>query len=282
MRTRPLLAAVSLLLFGLASAAVAQESPRTIQVIGAGSSDAAPQELTVQGSLSATGESAKESYELFLQSKEAVRTTFDGMVFPSLQIEFHGEKMIDPLANANAGLPFAMADDGGFAVEEVQSVGATEEITLRISGIDKMDDVVLRDMILEILDRAKETGLSIGSKPNPLATVYGYNSEPAGLISYELNSIDDVRAEAYSAAMVDAKKRADSLAKLSNGRIGRVLAIEQLAESGAGSDEFNPLVFALQLNGDSNSLAISQLTADRPGPLTLNVQLQVVYELLDE
>lgn len=283
MRICVALALCSLTLLWNSSIAGAQESLRTIEVIGTGASTAEPVELVITASISANGETAKESYESFLQAKEAVRSTFDGMVFPSLELEFQGEKMVDAMANMNADFAFGIVDDGGAVpVEGGQSYGTSEDVKLRITGIDKMDKVVLRDMVLEILDRANESGVSVSRKANPMAAIYGYTATPSGLVEYELNTVDEVRGEAFAAAMKDAKKRADSLAKLSNGRIGRVLSVAQQSETGGAAEAPNPLAFAMQMAGDQPAKVVTRLRSDSPGPIAMDVQLKVVFELLDE
>lgn len=262
-----------------ASRSNAQDGTRSIHVTGSGSGFGEPAEILIEGVLSADGESAKDAYSSFAEAKEQFKATFDNMVFPNLKIEYRGVQIIDSFAAMNAEFGLGMVDEG-FGEMELASFAAREAVSLKIQGIDKMDATVLRDMVHEILDRAQEESFEMGSEEQNIAAIYGYTTAPVGMVQYRTDAVDAVRELAYRDAMEDCRNRAQTLAKLSDGKLGRVLSVEQIGES-SGDVGIDPLALIYGVMDNTTPSTIDELTSDTPGPIRLQVQLKVTFELVE-
>jgi hypothetical protein len=152
-------------------------------------------------------------------------------------------------------------------------VQVAEKLKITITGIDQMPPEKVQAMVVKILDAARQSGLQIG--PPPPTNYYQYQQFGGGndsLVTYKVADPAAARTDAYKAAVADAKSKADQLATLSGGKLGKVLSVSE------ESPPQNPY-YQQQQQGDSNDDDIKSVGTSSTGDVTIVVRLAMKFEL---
>ena len=102
--------------------------------------------------------------------------------------------------------------------------GRAVQITL--TDIGSLDEAKLNEVLVKLIDTAKDSGAAIQTQNDQLARMYGTQMTNS-VAHFVVNGVDDAREKAYEQAMETAKRRAARLAKLSGANVGRVHTISE-------------------------------------------------------
>lgn len=161
-----------------------------------------------------------------------------------------------------------------------QLVQVSEQLRIVLREVDKLKDEDLVNTVLKVVDAARDGGLVIGAGT---ATNYYQmqrmmqSGQASGLAMFKIPDSTGLRAQAYQKAMEEARAKAQRLAELAGGKLGRVVAVQegplsvqQMSQMSAmygyaGVQQQNPLD--------------RELSSNVFGDITLGVSLSVQFAL---
>ncbi len=110
-------------------------------------------------------------------------------------------------------------------------VQLTRKLVVKASGIRKMDEEGVLQMVGRLLDVAQDAGAKVGPQNNMNPYYYyRYNmNQGGGLVRFVLEDFDKVQEEAYDKAIADARARAERLARLSKVELGAIVGVREVA-----------------------------------------------------
>jgi hypothetical protein len=173
------------------------------------------------------------------------------------------------------------------AAEEAPAIKSKVDVgrslRLVLPDVDKLSEEELTTVIGGLLDTAKDSGAVVGptGAMSMLARIYGQQAS-SSLVTFVVERADEARKRAYKDAFASARERAAHLAELAEAELGRVLSVEEVAESAAVDDENNPMAFVLAASGLSSSNSSKRETrvvSDRMGEIPVRVTLKVRFAL---
>src|ERR1700730_13250902 len=113
-------------------------------------------------------------------------------------------------------------------------VQLSRSLVVKGSDIRKMDEDALLQMTAKLLDVAQDAGARLGeaNEFDPRAYYYDSAGKHEGLLRFVLDDFEKLQEEAYEKAIVDARARAERLARLSRVELGPIVAIRELSVPG--------------------------------------------------
>ncbi len=270
------LAAAALLIFG--TAAKAEDG---IVVHGSGTATGRPTQVEMSANLSADAELAADAVVKFRDAKKRAVAAIAAVKNPDLSIT-PGGVSVGTGMDANAQM---MAMRGMAVNNTTQKVRLSESNRIVLAHTDKLEPDELLEKLLKVIDVAKDAGFQIG--PAPATNYYEMQiraqegEEASATVSFRMPDSSALREKAYKAAIDDAKAKAQKLAELSGGKLGRVLSIREEAPSKSDKDDSAAMmmmnIYGMLANkGNSEDKVLSGTTS---GDLTLRVNLTVRFEL---
>ncbi len=232
--------------FATVSAALADDG---IVVRGSGSASGRPTQVEMSGTINADAELAADAIVKFRDAKKGRLAAVEGLKNPDLSV-IPGGVSIGSGVDANQQM---MAMRGMAAPATGQKVRLSETMRIVLAHADKLGADELMDKLLKILDVAKDAGFQIGSaqatellrgddpcrrKGTP-ETVRPFRS------GYPIPQ--PLRDKAYQAAIDDAKAKAQKLAELAGGKLGRIVAVheEAVAKSDSEPSQMMMLIYGM-------------------------------------
>lgn len=264
------------LLFSLSLPSVAQQ---TITVSAVGQAMVKPDTLVLTGEFSDANEKMKDAVTGFRDTRRRALAAINELGIENMTVS------TSALSMQIAGAP----QGGGFGGGAPQAVadGAlviSQAVTLTVSGIDKMEEAELIDLITKLMAGAKEAGVKSQQAMTPQAMMMMQMGMGGGSSGAAMFSVSDP-SQAHKAATKDAveKARADAayLAELAGGKLGQVVRISD--SPAASSDEesnMNPyMMMGGAMMGGGASDASSQATME---DITITRPLTVSFELITD
>jgi hypothetical protein len=151
-------------------------------------------------------------------------------------------------------------------------INVTEQIRLVLNDADKLERPKLVEMLVRVIDAARDSGLQFDQPSMNYNGVYSTASPQTAspLISCKVPDSVAVRKQVYKAALEDARQKAAVLAALAGMKVGKVIAFREL--DGA-SEPSQPMPSQNVSNPDGLSSALI-------GELSVNVRLAVDFEMV--
>ena len=262
-------AGVSLALI-ISSEANAQDSvsPRSIEVEGTGSASAKPDSLVLDGFIASQDESAKKVLGKFLKIKKSLEETINPMDFPGVEVEFKGSALKPNVNAANAAM--LMAGGGGKTAEGYR-LSEPIKILIEIEGDDSEKSIL--QYLSKVVDSAETIGVSFSDATNPMmGVVMGGAKSP--MARGNLKDDSKLNQDAATAAFAQAKTKAEQLAELAGGKLGKVISI---ADSVSVDEKSDPTAAYMNMITGSKS----EERADSINKIEVSRTLRVKFELTD-
>ena len=263
-----------MLLIGLTPAANAEQ---TIMVSAIGQVKIKPDTLVLSGQISETNEKMKDAVTGFTDTRRRAMAALSEMGIENLNVSVSALS-VGLAGTMQGGGPFGIIEEG-----EPTTPGAlqiSQEVTLTVTGIDKMEEQAVIDLVVKLLAGTKEAGVDMSSM-DAQAMMMMQMGMGGGGGSSAIFKVSDPDA-AYKAATKDAveKARADAayLAELAGGKLGPVVAISDGPMPAADEDSpMNPymLIFGAMMGKNSadpySSNTMDEISVARP--LTVSFRL---------
>jgi uncharacterized protein len=249
-----------------------------IVVRGSGSASGRPTQVEMSATISADAELAADAIVKFRDAKKRALAAVAGLKNPDLSV-IPGGVSVGSGTDANAQM---MAMRGMAVPNTTQKVRLSETSRVVLAHADKLEPDELLEKLLKILDVAKDAGFVLGPAPasNYIEMQIRAQEGEAGsaTVSFRLPDASTLRDQAYQAAIDDAKAKAQKLADLSGGKLGRIVAVHD-----EGTAKADPEISALMMiygatmnKVNADDKALSGVTS---GELTLRVNLTVQFEI---
>ncbi|QDT56871.1 oxidative stress defense protein [Caulifigura coniformis] len=215
-------AAALLLVIGSLQAA---ETTRGILVAGTGESTGKPSIVELSGTVTGEAELASDAITKYRDNRQRAVEAMDNLKIEGLKVSGSGVSINSTLSpQALQQIMQGMGSPGtGSARLQV-----SEPLKITIEGVDKMSTEDLLGMLVRIVDAGKDAGIAIGpSFDYNQYYNYGRLNQATGLARFRMADVKQLRANAYSAAIKDAREQAERLAALSGVKLGRVVSVRE-------------------------------------------------------
>lgn len=250
----------------LTSAASLAQQQTGITVNAQGQAKGKPSLVELQAQIGGEAELTADAIVKYRDARKRALEAIENLKIPGLSIESEGfsvSQAVDPAAQ-QAMMRGMQAPAGK------QQVSVTEKLRLKLVDVDKMEAEAMMDAVLKIIDTGRDAGLMIG--PGQTNVNYWPPPPQPPMVAFKIPDPDALRAEAYAAAMKDARSKAEKLAALAGAKLGRVVSV-----SDATTMQGMPNPYYGYMPQASNTL--DELSGGVFGDIPLVVKLTVNFEL---
>ncbi len=243
------------------SLSFAEEHSNGISVTGTGTVEAKPTIVEMTVSIRGDGALPEDAITKFNGKKRRVKKMVKKLNIKGLSVVEGG------LALKNAlGMKSIQAIFNGNGAKNINQfqLAIEENMTLRMTGIDKLTNEELINSLVKIIDARLDSGLKVGSTSN-LAQLAQLGA--GELVIFKITDIDKLKEQAFKKAIDNARKQAEQLAKLSGAKLGKVTSIKYLLPVVSKSKKKSPMesylsmVLRMQMMGMGQ---MGQLQPEKP------------------
>jgi uncharacterized protein YggE len=221
------------------SGAPTAENIQGITVAGKGSVVAKPNLFEIDLELAASSELTADAIVKYRDGRRRLRDAFTGLKLANVAVDERG-LLVDQKGMMNP-YNFNQFQPGMRQKTEVQ---LSRKLVVRASNVRAMDEDGVLQLVSKLLDTAQDAGAQVGARVqyNP----YYYNPEAqlnTALVRFVVDDFDKLQEAAYEQAIVDARARAQRLARLSGVTLGPVVAVREVTvpgERGPRGDDETP------------------------------------------
>jgi uncharacterized protein YggE len=263
------LAMLAMVLSASGWSAMAAEVNRGIAVAGTGESKGKPSIVELSGTVTGEAELASDAITKYRDNRQRAVEAMDNLKIEGLKVTGSGVSISSALSpQAMQQLMNGMGSSGtGNARLQV-----SEPLKITIEGVDKMPTEDLLAMLVRIVDAGKDAGIAIGPQIDYQQYYYsGRMNQAQGLAKFRMADVKELRAQAYTAAIKDARDQADRLATLSGVKLGRVTSVR---EGAAPSPNVNVVYYGQPSKDDSDNYTTTKLE-----DITVKIVLQVEFAI---
>jgi uncharacterized protein YggE len=202
-----------------------------ITVSGTGETIGKPDVIEISMRAAANAELTADAIVKYRDAKRRILEAFDKLKLEQLEIE----ELNVSLSNQTSAEQMQMAMRG--MVDTTSAAKSKVEIAsslqLRLSGIKDQSIEQVMETVGKLLDTAKDSGAEVGPSAADINMAYRYGRQTnSALVRFVVRDLDALREKAYQDAVVDARARAERLAKLNGVSVGEVLGVQETQVSG--------------------------------------------------
>lgn len=271
-----LLTAVALAVICCLPTAATRAAEQTVSVVAVGEVQAKPDTVVFTGMISETSEKMKDAVTAFRDTRRRAMAAVKELGIENLKVET-GALGMDLAGNMAGANPFG-ADIAEPAPEG--SLTLSQAVSLTVTGLDQMEDQAVIDLVVSMLDGAREAGIKQSGMDQEAMMMMrmGMGAPATSAAVFKVSDPDAILKQATKSAMDNARKDAQFLAELAGGKIGRVVSI---ADAGVDDDNdtANPYAMIWGLMMDNEEGAYESPAYQ---PITVARGLSVTFELITE
>jgi hypothetical protein len=222
--------------------------------------------VEIDCSLSGDAELAADATVKFRDAKKRAVAAITGMKNADVTVTSEGisiGSMMDPNTQ--------MMINRGQSVAAVKPrVQVVEKEKIILANVEKMEPEALLDLVLKVLDVAKDAGFTVGQATQQEYYSHGYRQQSGqgSVVSFKLPDATALRDRAYKQALEEAKTKAAKLAELSGVKLGPVVSIQ---ESGSSRGQ--------RYNSDGSLIDDKGISGATTAELSISVNLSVKFEI---
>ncbi|MCA9216057.1 MAG: SIMPL domain-containing protein [Planctomycetales bacterium] len=248
------------------------DSVRTIRVTGTGRVPIKPDEIELQLDVAGSAQLASEALKKYNQALKQARDAFTGLKMANLEFKPLGVSVKQIGQNPN------QIFNGQPQENSAAQVTFGRSVRVSLKGIGELDAAGLSEVLVKLIDTAKDSGASIKSQNDQLSRIYGTQMTNA-MAYFVVNGVDEAREKSYEQAMKTARQRAERLAKLSNATVGNVHTIsESFAEPKDSENAQMRVIYAvygMQQGEKDDHRVLSSEYKDVDVEVTLTVDFEI-------
>ncbi|MFN3167732.1 MAG: SIMPL domain-containing protein [Phycisphaeraceae bacterium] len=219
------------------SATPALAEQQTVSVTAVGEFKVRPDTVEITGLISESNEKMKDAVAAFNDTRRRALASINAEGIENLQIE------ASSLSLSIAG-ETQQFDPFGNEVEKPIPKGSltiSQSVTLKVTGLDQMEEAAVVDMVVKLIGAAREAGVDLTamSAQDMMRMEWGMGYGSAGTAVFSLSDPESVRKSATKDAVDKARADAAFLAELAGGKLGPVVAIGD----GSSEESINPYMF---------------------------------------
>ena len=266
------------LVVGLSLPTLAQQ---TITVNSVGEAKVKPDTLVLSGTISETNEKMKDAVTAFNDTRGRALASVKELGVENMDIKTSGLSV--SITGGAQGGPFGGIVPGGEQAAAPGALQISQTITLTVTGVDKMEEQAVVDLVVKLLAGVKEAGVEMGSMDAEAMMMMQMGMGGGGGSSavFKISDPDAAHKAATKDAVEKARKDAAYLAELAGGKLGKVVGISDGGAPAGGDDAAtNPyaMIFGM-MAGDGASEPYSTESLDE---VLVGRSLIVSFELITE
>jgi uncharacterized protein YggE len=253
---------------------------RRLSVTGTGTVKARPDVVEIHGIVLGQAELAAEALKKLRDGRRRAAETIAALKIEGLKFTTSGRSIQSP--NSAQQMQMIVAGQEG-ETPVATHVMFYESVTLRLEGIDKIDEEKLSETLVKIIDTAKDAALIIGpsTRNTYLQNVYGNDGNAGSLVTYRLSKPEVIQQKALEQAAKDARAKADRLATLLGVKMG---GVHSASESfSAGESQYSSSMYYAQIINAMQGIDLDSTTgnsdAGKDREISVSATLQVEYEI---
>lgn len=268
-----LTAVAGLLAISATQPAQAQEQTITVTVIG--EAQAMPDLLQIGGTISESSKKMKDAVTAFRDTQRRTLASIKALEIENL------ETKTSNLSISVAG-DQQMANQFGFQQagepKEAGSLTISQRVDLTILGVDKLEEAAVIDLVVELMDGAKEAGIETAAMDQEAMNMMRFGMPPTAVGSavFKLSDPEALRKQAMKDAMTKARADAIALAELAGAKLGGVVGIGD-----NGTDVGNRMSPMMMWYGMQSEEA-EPYTTTNFAPIKVGQPLTVTFKLITE
>jgi uncharacterized protein YggE len=206
-------------------------------VAGKGHATVKPDYVEIDLEVAAASELTADAIVKYRDAKRRIRDAFAALKLDNVTVEERG-LLVDQKGAMQNPYYFDYQPNTRTKTE----VQLTRKLVVKASGIGKMDEEGVLQLVGRLLDVAQDAGAKVGQQNNMYPYYYWrWGMNPTGLARFVVEDFAKVQEEAYEKAIADARDRAGRLARLGKVELGSIVAVREIAVPGErvsqGEDE---------------------------------------------
>jgi uncharacterized protein len=200
-----------------------------ITVAGKSTVMARPDSVEIDLSISAGSELTADAIVKYRDAHRKLRDAFGALKLADVAVEERGLR-VDQKGSQSSPYFFDYTPNQRTRTE----VQLSRRLVVRGTGLRKMDEDAVLQLVAKLLDVAQDAGGHVGPQQEEGSPWYYYRfgSQSNSLVRFVVEDFDKLQEEAYEKAIADARKRAERLARLSKVELGPVVAVREVAVPG--------------------------------------------------
>lgn len=203
--------------------AQAQIQENVISVTAEGQVKIRPDTIVIKGSLTESSEKMNDAVTAFSDTRRRALAAITQSEIPNLTAS------AGALSMSLAGDP-SRFDDFGIEVKKKIPKGSlviSQSVRLQVTGIDKLKDPEVMNLVVKLLTATKDAGIEIAMSEDEayMMMQMGMDMGSGGGVIFQISDPDNARKQAMRAAVEKAKADAQFLAELAGGKLGPVVGI---------------------------------------------------------
>jgi uncharacterized protein YggE len=200
-----------------------------VTVSATGEATVRPNRLEIDIKAAASAELTGDAVVKYRDSLKRVKEAFDKLKIEKLELIDRGMNVANSAAGGNVN---AVVMNGGNQPAVKPEVSISKTLRLEVTGIDKMSEEDLAQLVAKLLDTAKDAGVAAGPESNGGLVMRMGISMPSTVVTYVADDPSAAKTKASEDAFRQAKQHAQQLADLAGARLGPVLSMEETSASG--------------------------------------------------
>jgi len=184
-----------------------------------------PDSVEIDLEVAAASELTADAIVKYRDAKRRIRDAFAALKLDNVSVEERG-LLVDQKGLMQNPYYFDFQPNTRTKTE----VQLTRKLVVKASGIRKLDEESVLQLVGRLLDVAQDAGAKVGPQNNMYPYYYyRFGMNPGmGLVRFVLEDFDKIQEEAYEKAISDARARAERLARLSKVELGPIVAIREV------------------------------------------------------
>lgn len=252
---------------------------QTITVTSIGQATVKPDQIVLAGQISESSEKMKDAVTAFRDTQRRAMASIKEIGIENLSITSSGLSVC--LSSGPQMNPFG---DDELDATPAGHLIIRQSIALTVSGIDKLDDQALIDLIVRLISSAKEAGVDLASAnamQNMMMMEMGWGGIEGPAPILKISDPEAANKAAAKAAIDKARTDAAYLAELAGGKLGRVIRISDAVTPGDGEGPtINPyMMFFGAMMGDEENAPYTSKNTD---PITVVRPLTISFQFITE
>jgi uncharacterized protein YggE len=185
-----------------------------------------PDLVEIDLEVSASSELTADAIVKYRDGKKRIRDAFAALKLDNVAVEERGLQ-VDRKGTQQSPYYFDYQPNTRTKTE----VQLTRKLVVKASGVRKMDEEAVLQLVGRLLDVAQDAGAKVGQENNSYYS-WRWGINQSGLARFVLEDFDKIQEEAYAQAVNDARARAERLARLSKVELGPIVAIREVVVPG--------------------------------------------------
>jgi uncharacterized protein YggE len=255
------------------------EGAAGIVVVGTGVAKARPTQVQIECTLSGEAELAADATVKFRDAKKRALAAIAGMKNSDLTVE-SGGLSVNNVMDAQSQMMMMQGRGGTGGKPRVQIL---EKSRIVLANADKMEPEALLDLVLKVLDVAKDAGFQVGPPPANSNNYYEQQMRAfmgTAVVAFKVPDAKKLQEQAYKAAIGEAREKAEKLAELSGVKLGKVVAVQEAAPTKSEGNSYgNPYYYMMEMMSRLSTPEEKGVTGNTTGELSTKVSLTVTFEI---